>query len=90
MNNDKFKNSQVEKYEDAVYKLLLYNDTVNSFEHVMECLIIYLLKTPTEAYCISHEVHFIGRVLLFGSSNYDDVLAIYKVLLAEGLTVSIE
>ena len=70
-------------------KLVLWNDDHNSFEHVIECLIVFLKFTAKRAEASAWDVHMKGKDIVKSGSK--DELMPYKKLLEEsGLTVSIE
>ncbi len=70
-------------------KLILWNDEINTFEHVINCLIQYLQYSETEASRIAWTVHTKGKCIILEGS-FTEVEVYRKVLKAEGLTVSIE
>jgi|SRR5690606_12787987 len=70
-------------------QLILWNDDVNTFEHVIYCLMKYLDYSETQAEKIAWTVHNEGKcAILEGSFNQLEVYR--KILKHEGLTVSIE
>lgn len=74
---------------DNQKKLVLYNDDVNSFEHVIECLTKYAKHTPNQAEQCSLIVHYKGACDIKNGS-FDDLLPIYSALLDNKLNVKIE
>ena len=71
------------------HQLILWNDEVNTFEHVIECLIKYLDYNEHQAGKIAWTVHTEGKCAILEGSFTE--LEIYrKILQQEGLTVSIE
>ncbi|TDS16014.1 ATP-dependent Clp protease adaptor ClpS [Sphingobacterium paludis] len=70
-------------------RLVLWNDEINTFEHVIECLIKHLQYTEPQAEQIAWKVHNEGKcVVLEGSFTEMEVYR--KILKSEGLTVSVE
>lgn len=73
----------------TVHRLILWNDEVNSFEHVIHCLVKYLDYNTEQAQNIANKVHNDGKcVILEGSFTEMEVYR--KILQQEKLTVSIE
>ncbi len=71
------------------HTLILWNDEVNSFDHVIHCLIKYLDYTNSQAEKIAWTVHTDGKCNILEGSFTE--LEIYrKILQQEGLTVSID
>lgn len=72
------------------YKLILWNDDVNSFDHVILCLVSIMKFTPEKAENTAWEVHLKGKSIIKTGSSKDE-LKPYKVSLEENaLTLSIE
>lgn len=70
-------------------KLILWNDDINTFDHVIECLVKHLQYSVTQAEKIAWTVHTKGKCTVLEGSRTE--LEIFrKILKAEGLTVSIE
>lgn len=69
--------------------LVLLNDEHNSFEFVIECLVLYIGKTVEDAMEIAEAVHFTGGCeIMIGSK--EKLQPYYEVLRDKGLTVTIE
>ena len=78
------------KEEKAVTKsLVLHNDDVNSFEHVIMCLIHYCKHELEQAEQCTMVTHNNGRCSIM-SGSMDELLPVYNVLLDNELTVTIE
>lgn len=71
------------------HRLILWNDEVNSFDHVIHCLIKYLDYTEHQAEQIAWKVHNEGKCAILEGS-YTEVEVYRKILKGEGLTVSVE
>jgi len=70
-------------------QLILWNDEINTFEHVIHCLIKYLDYSEAQSERIAWTVHNEGKcTILEGSFSQLEVYR--KILKHEGLTVSIE
>ncbi|PRY54269.1 ATP-dependent Clp protease adaptor protein ClpS [Arcticibacter pallidicorallinus] len=70
-------------------KLILWNDEVNTFEHVISCLIKYLDYSEKQAEKIAWTVHTDGKCAILEGS-FTEVEVYRKILKQEGLTVSVE
>ena len=79
----------IKQSKDNSKVLMLYNDDVNSFDHVMLCLIKYCKHSITQAEQCALLVHHKGKCDIKRGS-FDDILPIYTVLLDNKLNVSIE
>jgi len=79
----------IEPSSDNVYKLILWNDEVNSFDHVILCLISIMGFNPKKAESTAWTVHLKGASILKTGSK--DKLKPFKSSLEEhGLTLTIE
>jgi ATP-dependent Clp protease adaptor protein ClpS len=73
----------------ANHRLILWNDEINTFDHVIYCLIKYLDYSDSQAEKIAWTVHTEGKCDILEGSFTE--LEIYrKILQQEGLTVSIK
>ena len=73
----------------TVRKLILWNDDVNTFEHVIFCMMKYLDYTEVQAEKIAFKVHNDGKCTVLEGS-FTEVEIYRKILQQEGLTVSID
>lgn|SRR5690554_2518516 len=71
------------------FKLILWNDDTNTFDHVIHCLVKHLKYSEEEAGKIAWAVHTEGKAIVYEGS-FNDVEIYRKILKSEGLTVSIE
>ncbi len=71
------------------HKLILWNDDVNTFEHVIYCLIKYLDYSQPQAEKIAFRVHNDGKCAILEGS-FTELEVYRKILQQEGLTVSID
>lgn len=69
--------------------LILYNDNVNTFDHVMSCLVDFCGHTEIQAEQCAMLVHYNGKYAVKGGS-YSDLKPIAEALLENHLTVTIE
>ena len=70
-------------------RLILWNDDVNTFEHVIACMMKYLDYTASQAEKIAWEVHKKGKCAVLEGS-YTEMEIYRKILKQEGLTVSVD
>ena len=71
------------------HRLILWNDDVNSFEHVIYCLMKYLDYNESQAQKIAWTVHNDGKCAILEGS-FTEIEVYRKILQQEGLTVSID
>jgi len=71
------------------HRLILWNDEVNSFDHVIYCLMKYLDYGEIQAQKIAWQVHSKGKCAILEGS-FTEVEVYRKILQQEGLTVTIE
>lgn len=71
------------------HRLILWNDEINTFDHVIHCLMKYLDYSESQAEKIAWKVHNEGKCAVLEGS-YTEVDIYRKILKEEGLTVSIE
>lgn len=70
-------------------RLILWNDDINTFDHVIFCMMHHLQYAEAEAERIAFKVHHQGKCpVLEGSMTEMEIYR--KILKAEGLTVSVE
>lgn len=71
------------------HKLILWNDDINTFEHVIYCLVKYLDYNSTQAEKIAWTIHTAGKCAVLEGS-FTELEVYRKILQQEGLTVTIE
>lgn len=71
------------------HRLILWNDDVNTFDHVIHCMVKYLDYSETQAEKIAWEVHTKGKCAILEGS-YTEMEIYRKILQQEGLTVSVD
>jgi len=73
----------------ATHRLILWNDDVNTFEHVIYCLIKYLDYSEPQAEKIAWTIHNEGKCAVLEGS-FTELEVYRKIIQQEGLTVTIE
>lgn len=69
-------------------EIILYNDEVNTFDHVIECLIQACEHTPEQAEQCSIIVHYKGKCTV-KTGEYEDLKPRCSKLLDSGLSAEI-
>ena len=75
--------------EPPASSLILYNDNVNTFDHVITCLIKYCDKKPIEAEQMALIVHHNGKCVVY-TGTVEKLTPICNALLHQGLNVEIK
>lgn len=70
-------------------RLILWNDDVNTFDHVIYCLVKYLKYSESQAEKIAWVVHTKGKCTVLEGS-YNEIEIYRKILKGEGLHVTNE
>ncbi|TAF44144.1 MAG: ATP-dependent Clp protease adaptor ClpS [Sphingobacteriales bacterium] len=73
----------------TIHRLILWNDEVNTFEHVIYCLVKYVDYSTKQAQSIANKVHNEGKCAILEGS-FTEMEVYRKILQQEKLTVSIE
>lgn len=73
----------------TVHRLILWNDDVNTFDHVIHCMMKYLDYSEHQAEKIAWEVHNKGKCAVLEGS-FTEMEVYRKILQQEGLTVSVD
>lgn len=81
--------SDVDVLEQQENKIVLYNDEVNTFDHVIDMLVAACDHTPIQAEQCSLIVHYKGKCSV-KTGSYDDLEPRCSKLLEAGLTAEIE
>ena len=81
---------QIEVQDETLkqHEIILYNDDVNTFDHVIETLIYACDHTPEQAEQCSIIVHYNGKCAV-KTGEYDDLKPRCTILLDAGLTAEI-
>lgn len=82
------KETLLETKEARQREIMLYNDEVNTFDHVIETLIYACDHTPEQAEQCSIIVHYKGKCAV-KTGSYDDLKPRCNILLEAGLTAEI-
>jgi ATP-dependent Clp protease adaptor protein ClpS len=82
---------QVDVLEELVseYNIVLYNDEVNTFDHVINCLVRICDHEPLQAEQCAWIVHLNGKCAV-KSGIYDELEPLCLELLNKGLSVKVE
>ena len=80
---------EVKVNQDEESKIILYNDHVNSFEHVIMCLVAFCDHGFTQAEQCATIVHYKGRCAVKHGSK-EDMIDRAKKLSEEQLTVEVQ
>jgi ATP-dependent Clp protease adaptor protein ClpS len=72
-----------------LYHLIIHNDNINSFDHVIECLIKYCGHESIQAEQCSITIHTKGKCDV-KEGNFEEMYILKKKLENENLTCSIE
>ena len=71
------------------HRLILWNDEINTFDHVIHCMVKYLDYSDSQAEKIAWDVHTKGKCAILEGS-FTELEVYRKILQQEGLTVSID
>jgi ATP-dependent Clp protease adaptor protein ClpS len=69
--------------------IVVYNDDVNTFEHVILCLIKYCRHSLEQAEQCTHIIHNNGKCAV-KSGSFNKLKPIYEALLENGILAKIE
>lgn len=81
-------NIELDVLEEREHELILYNDDINTFEHVIECLVKYCDHTFIQAEQCAYIVHFSGKCTV-KSGSIEDLTPRCSALLESGLSAEI-
>lgn len=81
--------SQLEEKISSPYVLILHNDTYNTFEWVIDCLVKYCKHEYEQASQCAFIVHYTGKCDVKRGSH-EKVQEAYNKLKSAGLTVTME
>tara|TARA_B100001063_G_C16444561_1_gene395225 strand:- start:212 stop:520 length:309 start_codon:yes stop_codon:yes gene_type:complete len=73
---------------DQEHEIILYNDDVNTFDHVIRCLIKICEHTFMQAEQCAYLVHFTGKCIV-KTGSLEDLSPRCTALLNEGLSAEI-
>jgi ATP-dependent Clp protease adaptor protein ClpS len=86
------KEEELTEVQDDVsggYCIVLYNDDVNTFDHVISCLVRYCKHTPEQAEQCAVLVHFKGKCPVKQGSS-EELVPICESLCKQMLSAKIE
>lgn len=89
MNQNPDVGKSIKNKNDVLRYLILYNDDVNTFEHVIESLIQICEHTLIQAEQCAHIIHNNGKCEV-KSGTYDELSPMKIALLDLGLQVTID
>lgn len=69
--------------------IVLYNDPINTFQHVIECLVAYCEHSPEQAEQCATIVHHNGKVDVKHGS-FEKLIPVYEALIDNKLSAKIE
>ena len=79
---------QVLLKSDQEHEIILYNDDVNTFDHVIRCLIKICEHTFMQAEQCAYLVHFTGKCIV-KTGSLEDLTPRCTALLNEGLSAEV-
>ena len=79
---------EVKTLSDREYEIILYNDEVNTFDHVIDCLVKICDHNVIQAEQCAYIVHFSGKCGVKNGS-LKELTPICSLLLEEGLSVEV-
>lgn len=79
---------EVLQKEDELNSIILFNDDVNTFEHVIECLITYCKHDFIQAEQCASIVHYNGKCQI-KKGSFMQLKPICETLLEKGLSAEI-
>jgi ATP-dependent Clp protease adaptor protein ClpS len=74
---------------DDISKIILFNDDVNTFDHVIDMLVKYCKHEPEQAEQCAYIVHYNGKCDV-KSGSYSDLEPVCTALLDAGLSAEIQ
>jgi len=79
---------QLDIIEEKLYEIILYNDDVNTFDHVIECLVKICDHTHLQAEQSAYIVHYSGKCAV-KTGSLDELIPKCNLLTDEGLTAEV-
>ena len=79
---------EVSTLEDREHEIILYNDDVNTFKHVIECLMAICDHAALQAEQCAYLVHYTGKCGV-KTGSLDELFLKCSALLEEGLTAEV-
>lgn len=79
---------QIDTLEDKEHEIILYNDDVNTFDHVIECLVKICDHSYLQAEQCAYIVHYSGKCTV-KTGPLEDLIPRCTALLEEGLSAEV-
>ena len=79
---------EVEVLTVKEHQIILHNDDVNTFDHVIRCLVRICDQTPEQAEQCAYIVHYHGKCVV-KTGTYEDLKPRCLLLLEEGLSAEL-
>lgn len=79
---------EVEVLTAKEHQIILHNDDVNTFDHVIRCLVRICDQTPEQAEQCAYIVHYHGKCVV-KTGAYEDLKPRCLLLLEEGLSAEL-
>ena len=79
---------QVEVLEAKEHQIVLHNDDVNTFDHVIRCLVRICDQSPEQAEQCAYIVHYHGKCVV-KTGVFEDLKPRCLLLLEEGLSAEL-
>ena len=79
---------EVEVLTAKEHQIVLHNDDVNTFDHVIHCLVRICDQTPEQAEQCAYIVHYHGKCVV-KTGAYEDLKPRCLLLLEEGLSAEL-
>ena len=79
---------EVEVLTAKEHQIVLHNDDVNTFDHVIRCLVRICDQTPEQAEQCAYIVHYHGKCVV-KTGAYEDLKPRCLLLLEEGLSAEL-
>lgn len=83
------KKIQIKTKETEQHKLVLFNDDVNTFDYVIDCLIAYCDHDALQAEQCAFLVHYKGKCIIKNGAK-SELLPLCNTLSEKGLTAEIQ
>tara|TARA_A100001015_G_scaffold264291_1_gene311804 strand:+ start:5901 stop:6275 length:375 start_codon:yes stop_codon:yes gene_type:complete len=79
---------EIELLDEKKFQIILYNDDVNTFEHVIDCLVKICDHNYLQAEQCAYIVHHSGKCSV-KTGSLDELVPKCKALLEEGLSAEV-
>ena len=79
---------EVEVLTAKEHQIILHNDDVNTFDHVIRCLVLICDQTPEQAEQCAYIVNYHGKCVV-KTGAYEDLKPRFLLLLEEGLSAEL-